>query len=129
MLFEVRPTLIEEIAFRFGLAFFALKFYGRVAAMIAGSIPFGLLHLLNFLSGQPIQWDYILGTGIAGLFLTMVFLRFNLAASIATHFTWNVLATLSSITFSFNLQNLEAAKSNLAILLLLSISLMRYPQN
>lgn len=125
VLFEVRPAVIEEITFRFGLAYFALHFYGIVGALIAGSFPFGILHLLNFIQGQSIDWQYIFGTGIAGLFLTSVFLRFNLAAAIATHFTWNVLATLASIAFAFQAQHLEAAHSTLAILLLLSYLILK----
>lgn len=126
ILFEVRPAILEEIGFRFGLAFFAFHFYGHFAAIVIGSIPFGLLHLLNFISGDPIQWDYIIGTSVAGLFLTLVFLRFNLAAAITTHFTWNVFVVLASIAFSFNQQHLEAAPSTQAVLLLLSFSLLRY---
>ncbi len=124
ILFEIKPAFLEEVAFRFGLAFFALQFYGRIGALVAGSIPFGILHLLNFIAGEPIQWDYIVGTSIAGLFLTAIFLRFNLSAAIATHFTWNVFASLSSICLAYNSQNLEGAVSTLIVLLLLSSLLL-----
>lgn len=96
LFFQVRPAIIEEIGFRFGLVLLSFYFFGWRWAVILGSIPFGVLHLLNFIDGQEIHWNYILGTTAAGLFLSSLFLNFNLTAAIFAHYMWNVLAALTS---------------------------------
>ena len=116
-LFQVRPALIEEIGFRLGLAGLATALYGRTAGWVAGSIPFGLLHLLNFATGEPIMWDYIIGTTAAGLFLTTVYFNFDLTGAIATHFTWNVFASLWAESLTIPQEHLEGAPATLVILI------------
>lgn len=118
-LFQLRPALIEEVGFRFGIVVFAVAFFGRIPGLIAGSIPFGILHLLNFLSGQPIYWEYIIGTSIAGLFLTLIFMGFGLVAAILAHYTWNVLASVSSEVFRIPQENIEGGTPTLLVLLVL----------
>lgn len=120
-LFQLRPAIIEEVGFRFGLVLLALHFFGKKAALFAGSVPFGILHLLNFMSGQEIQWDYIFGTSIAGLFLSLVFLNFNLGAVIVTHYIWNVFTSLYAKIFSFDPELLEANPATLIVLIMLSL--------
>lgn len=120
-LYNFRPAIIEEVGFRFGLVLATLHFFGRIPALVAGSVPFGLLHLSNFATGQEIYWDYILGTSVAGLFLTLVFLNYNLGAAVMVHFIWNVLAQSSAQIFSFSQEELEGGAGTLAVLALCSV--------
>lgn len=120
MLFQLRPALIEEVGFRFGIVVFALGFFGFFPAIIAGSIPFGLLHIMNFISGLPIDWLYIIGTSVAGLFLTLLFLNYGLAAAIIAHYSWNVLASVTANIFKISQVEIEGSLSTLAILTLFS---------
>jgi membrane protease YdiL (CAAX protease family) len=116
LLFQVRPVLIEEIGFRLGTVWFAIMFFGRKSALIAGSVPFGVLHLLHFFSGEPLFWEYILGTAVAGLFLTLLFLRHGLAAAILAHYSWNLSASLSSKFFQVPQESIEGGHGTLVIL-------------
>jgi membrane protease YdiL (CAAX protease family) len=96
-----------------------------------GAIPFGLLHLLNFASGDQIQWNYILGTTLAGLFLSLIFLRHGLMAAILAHYLWNVLASLSVEVFQIPQEVLEGGRGTYSALVVLciwlSISLRKNP--
>lgn len=121
ILFQVRPALIEEIGFRYGIVVFALRFFGRNSALVAGAIPFGVLHLLNFVSGQPIFWEYILGTAIAGLFLTLIFLRHGLAAAILAHYSWNVLVSITSEILNIRQESIEGGVGTFAVLVVLCL--------
>lgn len=116
LLFQVRPALIEEVGFRFGLALFASIYFGRTAGVIAGALPFGIMHLLNFATGQPIIWNYILGTTVAGALLTLIFFRHGLLAAILAHYCWNVFASVSARSFSFQQEALEGAATTFAVL-------------
>jgi membrane protease YdiL (CAAX protease family) len=124
ILFQVRAAVIEEIGFRLGILVFAYAFYGRIAALVAGSIPFGVLHLLNFISGEPIYWLYIIGTTIAGLFLSAIFIRYGLMSAIIAHYSWNVLASVTSIALSMPQENIEGSYQTLLILTGLSLFLI-----
>lgn len=125
MLFQVRPALIEEVGFRFGLVFLGHAFFGRNIALLAGSLPFGVLHLLNFMSGQEVMWEYIIGTAIAGLYLSLIFLSYGFVAAIVAHYSWNVLAATSSHHFSFKQEQLEGGVATLITLLVTSLFLLR----
>lgn len=121
ILFQIRPAIIEEVGFRYGIAGLIFAFFGLVPALVAGSIPFGILHMLNFLSGDPIYWEYIIGTTVAGLFLTLVFLRHGLVAAILAHYTWNVLASTSAEILRIPQEKIEAGYPTLIILAVVSV--------
>jgi membrane protease YdiL (CAAX protease family) len=122
-LFQTRPAVLEEIGFRMGAVTFAWAFYGAVGALIAGSVPFGALHLLNLFSGGAIDAHYILGTSVAGLFLSLVFLNFGLAASLAAHYVWNVFAAVSSRHLPYSQEELEGGPATLLVLVTASVFL------
>ncbi len=92
--------------------------------MVLGAIPFGVLHLLNFTSGTPIYWDYIVGTSIAGIFLTSVFFSYGLFGAIAAHYWWNVFASISAKLSTFDQKNLEAGCWTYTVLLIFSAILL-----
>lgn len=116
LLFQIRPAVIEEVGFRYGIVVFALVFFGRTSALIVGAVPFGILHLLNFISGQPIYWEYIFCTAVAGLFLTLVFLRHGLGAAILAHYTWNVCAAVFSEVLKIPQERIEGGSATFAVL-------------
>lgn len=116
LLFQIRPAVIEEVGFRFGLVLLSSCFFGWRWAIILGSIPFGVLHLLSFIDGQEIYWDYIIGTTAAGLFLSTLFLNYNLGAAISAHYTWNVLASLFSKVLKIPQEMIEGNQMTMLIL-------------
>lgn len=127
MLFQLRPALIEEIGFRYGIVALAGFFFGGPAGLIAGTIPFGILHLLNFNSGAGIQWDYIIGTSVAGFYLSVVFLKMNLGAAILAHYSWNVLASVFSVLWQIPQERIEGAWSTLILLMIFSVGILLMP--
>lgn len=127
--FQLRPALIEEIGFRFGLVLLGFAFFGRNFGLLAGSLPFGVLHLLNFMSGQEVIWEYIVGTAIAGLYLSLVFMNYGLVAAIVAHYSWNVLAATSAQLYSFKQEQLEGGTGTLILLLLSSAVLLIQHRN
>ncbi|MFZ4712166.1 MAG: CPBP family intramembrane glutamic endopeptidase [Bacteriovoracaceae bacterium] len=124
LLFQVRPAVIEEVGFRFGLVLLSFYFYGWKWAVVLGSIPFGALHLLNFIDGQEIYWDYIIGTTAAGLFLSSLFLNFNLSTAISAHYTWNVLASLTSKVLKIPQEMIEGNQMTMLALAICSLVLL-----
>lgn len=122
--FQFRPAILEEVGFRFGIVSVGLHYFGRNTALILGAVPFGVSHLLNFLTGDPIYWEYILGTSIAGLFLTAAYFAYGVLGAISAHYTWNVLASLSSKASSFKQQELEAGFGTYFVLVILTIYLL-----
>ena len=123
VLFQLRPALIEEIGFRLGMVTITLYFFGKKWALVVGSLPFGVLHLLNFVSGQEIIWEYILGTSIAGLFLTLIYFNFQILSAIGCHYIWNVLASVISEHSTFKQHELEGGSGTLIVLIVFSVYL------
>ena len=125
ILFQLRPAILEEIGFRFGIVSIASHFFGNRVALILGSIPFGVVHLLNFTSGEAIYWEYIIGTTVAGIFLTSVYFSYGLLGAIGAHYSWNVFASISSQASTFKQENLEAGLWTYCILISCSLLLFR----
>lgn len=91
---NVSPAFLEEAGFRGGLVNGLLQWGGTTAGMIGGSVPFGLAHLagrLQVLGGQPVGLLEVIGTTLAGLLLTLIYLRYGLWAAIGCHWAWNTL--------------------------------------
>jgi len=88
---NVSSALIEETSFRGGVVHFAAAFWGAPAGLLGGSAPFGLLHLLGRLWGTPVDLMHVLGTAMAGLLLSAVYLRWGLLPAIGVHWAWNSL--------------------------------------
>jgi membrane protease YdiL (CAAX protease family) len=90
---SVSPATTEEVIFRYGIVQGANALAGVGVAAAAGSIPFGLIHLVNNLIGHEISLLQSLGVVIGGLLLTLLYLRFGLLTAIACHLAWNSLAS------------------------------------
>jgi hypothetical protein len=78
---QIPPALTEEADFRLGIV-------GAVA-LAAGSLPFGLLHLIDLFYGVPVDFSQVIGIVLAGLMLSALYLRFGLWAAIGAHYGWN----------------------------------------
>lgn len=89
---SIAPATVEEAVFRFGIVHGTTVLAGPVYGLMAGSLPFGAGHLLNRLAGQPVTFQQVIGITVAGLLLSLMFLRFGLWASVGCHFAWNALA-------------------------------------
>jgi membrane protease YdiL (CAAX protease family) len=85
------PALTEEIVFRAGIVHSTLLLFGKLAGLASGSIPFGILHLAGLLFGQSVTPAQVLGISLAGLMLSLMYLRFGILGAFATHLTWNTL--------------------------------------
>ena len=82
-------ALGEEVVFRAGIVHFTVHFFGPMWGLLAGSIPFGFLHLLGNFFGQKRKASQIFGITLAGLMLTLVYLNFGLIAAFLCHLVWN----------------------------------------
>lgn len=82
-------ALGEEVVFRAGVVHFTAHFIGPIWGLLAGSAPFGLLHLLGSFFGQKRNASQILGITLAGFMLTLVYLNFGVIAAFICHLVWN----------------------------------------
>ena len=55
-----------------------------------GSIPFGLVHLIDKLVGKEVLAVRVIGLILAGLLLSLLYLHYGLWAAIGCHWIWNV---------------------------------------
>jgi membrane protease YdiL (CAAX protease family) len=85
------PALMEEIVFRAGIVHSTLLLFGKAAGLASGSVPFAILHLVGLLFGQSVTAAQIFGISLAGLMLSLMYLRFGILGAFATHLTWNAL--------------------------------------
>lgn len=83
------PALCEEIVFRGGIVEATMQLLGRGAGLAAGSLPFGILHLVGIFFGGTVTAAQVLGISLAGLMLSLVYLRFGILGSFACHLVWN----------------------------------------
>jgi len=81
----------EEIVFRGGMVEATLQMFGKTPALAVGAIPFGLIHLLSLLMGVTVTAGQIFGIIVAGLLLTLSYLRWGLLGAIGIHWMWNSL--------------------------------------
>ena len=88
----VNPAVLEEAAMRGGVVHILDARFGYLAGLTGGSLPFGVLHLAGALFGQPVSFAHVIGTAAAGLFLSLIYLRWGLLGAMACHWIWNVLA-------------------------------------
>ena len=89
---NISPALVEEGSMRAGVVNLTAGFAGRGTGLLLGSIPFGLVHLVGLLFGKPVTASQVLGTTMAGLLLSILYLRFGFWAAFASHWAWNSLA-------------------------------------
>jgi membrane protease YdiL (CAAX protease family) len=90
---NIGTAAIEEASFRAGVVQIVASAWGPWAGLVAGSVPFGALHLLNILFGSPPSLAHVIGVSAGGWLLSLLYLRFGLTAAFACHWVWNSLAT------------------------------------
>jgi membrane protease YdiL (CAAX protease family) len=105
---NVGPAALEEAGFRGGLVHLLTAFFGPAAGLVGGSVPFGLAHLFGLLLGRHVGAGIVIGTGAAGLLLSLVYVRFGLIAAFAAHLSWNVLAGSWAQAFGMQRGGIEA---------------------
>lgn len=88
---SISPAVAEEFSFRGTIVHFARFFWGTPAGLASGSLPFGLLHLIGRFFGSPVDALQVIGISVAGLMLSLSYLRFGLLNAIAIHWIWNSL--------------------------------------
>jgi membrane protease YdiL (CAAX protease family) len=88
---SIPSSVLEETAFRGGVVHFVATYFGGAWGLMAGSVPFGLLHLLNLFFGIPVDFSQMMGLFAAGLLLSLVYLRLGLIAAVEVHWIWNSL--------------------------------------
>ncbi len=98
-LFLSIPSIFEEVAFRGIAVTVFLSRYSERKSIIFSSLGFGLLHLVNVLSGRELVW--VMGQAVwastIGLFYGYVFVRTrSLLPSMIVHYLGNFL--ISSLT-------------------------------
>ncbi len=89
ILANVFSSVNEEVVFRGGIVHATTQIWGLAAGLGAGSLPFGILHLVGILFGQSVSVSQMLGISLAGLMLSLVYFRFGLLGAVACHLAWN----------------------------------------
>ena len=92
-LVNVFPALSEEIVFRGSIVNAIIQLAGNAWGIAAGSIPFGILHLLGVLFGNTVTISQIFGISFAGMMLSLVYVNFGVCGAFACHLVWNSLVT------------------------------------
>lgn len=122
---DVSPGAMEEMAHRGGTVHFLSLFYGKSIALLGGSIPFGLIHILRLLFGLGTDAMHIIGVCFIGLMYSLIYLRFGVLACFACHWIWNTLVSAWVNVFNLpqngGMQILESAWTTMIVLVLCSI--------
>jgi membrane protease YdiL (CAAX protease family) len=120
---------IEEAGFRAGVVHIATAAWGQLAGLLAGSIPFGVLHLLGFIFGRPPSLTHVISVSAAGWLLSLLYLQFGLTSAFACHWVWNSLA--SNLARAFQLPRrtgvmmFEGAWTTVLVLVILCVVIHR----
>ena len=88
---NISSAIVEELGFRGGIVHCLQMYYGKIAGMLGGSIPFGIIHLVGRILGQPVGVFHVIGCTLAGLLLSLVYMKFGLLAAVGCHWIWNSL--------------------------------------
>ncbi len=127
LLGNITPAATEEIAFRFSLVHMISSLYNPAAAMLAGSVPFGLIHLIGRFFGQEVGPMHVIAVSLAGLLLSLVYLRYGLLAAIGCHLMWNSLSIQWVEAYALDLKSgsikFESASTTIAVLIVVNIFL------
>lgn len=119
---SIGPATVEEAVFRYGIVHGTTYLSGSILGCTLGSVPFGLLHLINKLMGQNISLEYIIGVTLAGLLLSLLFIKHGLWAAIGCHWIWNSLANpwikAMNLNKTSGMSDFEGAFTTNAVLLL-----------
>lgn len=83
------PALTEEVYFRGGVVHVVAQALGQTFGLASGSIPFGVIHIVGAFFGKTVSIAQIVGISLAGLMLSLMYLRFGLLGAISSHLMWN----------------------------------------
>lgn len=89
---NISPAVVEELVFRAGIVNLVAQVAGTFAGLAAGSVPFGVIHFISIFFGQIVTVSQVVGATVAGLMLSLVYLRWGLLAAIGIHWAWNSLS-------------------------------------
>lgn len=96
------PALCEEIVFRGGIVEGVMQLFGKYMGLAAGSIPFGILHLVGIFFGATVTLAQVIGISLAGLMLSLVYLRYGILGSFTCHLIWNSTVELWNKVYGIN---------------------------
>lgn len=124
---NIFPAVVEETAFRGGVVHFVSTLFSPSLGLAAGSIPFGVIHFFGVLFGNPVTIQHALGVSMAGLLLSLLYLRFGLASAFGCHWFWNTLCgswvKALALPQSGGVQTFEGAWTTIIVLFALSFAL------
>lgn len=124
---NLSPALLEEFVFRGGMVELTTNLLGRAAGLGIGSVPFGILHLLGKLFGNPVTLAQVLGISLAGLMLSLVYIHFGISGAFACHWVWNSLVAnwvrVYETSDKVTVNAIEASWVTCAVLLAVSLVL------
>ena len=88
---NMSPAIVEEFGFRGGVVHFLQSYYGKMVGLAGGSISFGIVHIIGRMFGNPVGISHITGVTIAGLLLSLLYMKYGLFSAIGCHWIWNSL--------------------------------------
>lgn len=125
---NIYPAATEELYFRGGVVHFFTQTFGLPTGLISGSIPFGIIHIIGSFFGKTVTLSQILGITLAGLMLSLLYLRFGLLGAFSCHLMWNAITPGWAKAFNIEDKNfvssLEGSWITCAILLVVSAALI-----
>lgn len=97
--FAVATALVEEMLFR-GVLFdyISKKISVYWGVFVIGCI-FGLLHLINLVVGQKMEFMYIFNCICAGVFMCILYYEYGLLSSFMYHAFWNMIFSQSVVEY------------------------------
>ncbi|MBI5630080.1 MAG: CPBP family intramembrane metalloprotease [Elusimicrobia bacterium] len=126
---NIFPAAVEETAFRAGVVHFVSAFFSPSLGLAAGSVPFGVIHFFGMLFGNPATIQHALGVSVAGLLLSLLYLRFGITAAVGCHWLWNTLCgswvKALELPKSGGVQIFEGAWTTIIVLSALSFALWK----
>jgi membrane protease YdiL (CAAX protease family) len=127
---NISPALLEEIVFRHGIVHAGYVIFGEKIALILGSIPFGLLHLIGIFFGQPVGMLQVIGISLGGLLLSYTYIEWGLGAVVGLHLIWNTFSVQWSEAFGIDIKSgpaqIEGSFSTIVILALTCLIFIIY---
>jgi uncharacterized protein len=94
--------IFEEICFRGLLLDFISKKINKYLAILIVSVSFGLIHLLNFIYGEKIEFVFIIAAICAGIFMGLLYCEYGITESILYHVIWNILFANTNIENNYS---------------------------
>jgi membrane protease YdiL (CAAX protease family) len=125
---NISPALLEEIVFRHGIVHAGYIIFGEKIALLLGSIPFGLLHLIGIFFGQPVGVLQVIGISLGGLLLSYTYIEWGLGAVVGLHLIWNTFSVQWSEAFGIDIKSgpaqIEGSISTIIVLALICLIFM-----